>query len=223
MSINGAVNFRLARHSYSGLRIQHTKVLKMCSTTAGCDTYSKAVGSSLTLQGTTVMTILRWSSGDTPAYVLCINDMVYMPNTDRRATCEFSIETPLPSHTHRENERTGEKTLHDDAYNCPSQHTEEPVVLMSLYSIQNRRCLYQNFLILAKSHRDPDAYKRIGIGSGKLYRNIDQLVNSSSETGPAMLSNGYQLTSRKKFCVTIRCVLWNRLCASSRLSVCCVE
>jgi len=170
VSSPGAVNFRLARHSYPGSRIEHTKMIDYHYETAGDGPYNRALACSLTLQGHTVAARLRRSSHDFETFTICIDDAIYSPNTDKRATCEFSIDASVPPYNANETQGTSDQSqskTYDDALD---QEREEPITLLSLYSIYHRRYLYHNFLILARSGHDSNTYRRIGIGSGKMYR-----------------------------------------------------
>lgn len=174
-SAYGAVNFRFARHSYPGARIHHAELLEECYKTVGKDVYSRAMDGWLTVQGQTVAAVLR-SSKDYAGHTLCINGADYSPSTDQRAICEFSIDASQEqdgnASEHMQNKIASEDT---------SQGYEEAVIILSLYSIYHQRYLYQNFLILARSHRHVGCYERIGIGSGKLYRGSSYKANIPSE------------------------------------------
>jgi hypothetical protein len=176
-SAPGAVNFRYARHSYPGSRLLHAQVVEAYYEVAGSDIYGKAKDGSLTLRGHTVTAQLRSTScEDSQGYTIHIGDAEYTPNTDQRTVCEFSIDAAIPSIRAKTNSIATHQVLCESAFENTGQVMEGPVTLLSLYSIHDRRYLYQNFLILAKSQDGSDAYRRVGIGSGKLYRddNIPQ-------------------------------------------------
>jgi hypothetical protein len=169
-SASGAVNFRFARHSYPGARVQHAELLDFYYKTSGHDAYSRAVDGSLTLRGRTVAAVLRKSLEDFRAYTIRIGGAVYSPNTDQKATCEFSIDASISHYHPNRTAKASKQVSCETTFNDNSQEMEESVILLSLYSIHHQRYLYQNFLILARSHPDLNTYERIGIGSGKMYR-----------------------------------------------------
>jgi hypothetical protein len=173
-SAPGAVNFRFARHSYPGRRISHITLIESYYKTSGTDTYSRAMDGRIVVRGHTVVAGLRKLSSTNPeAYALCIEKSVYVPSTDQVAVCEFSIDTCIPDYNAKKTTTVSETKLCDTTFEDTSQVVEEPVILLSLYSIHDQRYLYQNFLILAQSQQDHKVYKRIGVGSGKLYRGQD--------------------------------------------------
>lgn len=170
-SAPGAVNFRFARHSYPGSRVPHTKLLGSYYRPAGADIYSRAGDGYLLVQGHTVAARLRTTAfKDSKKYAICIEESLYTPNTDQKAACEFSIDAAEPRNTAKGTSIATQKTLYDSAFEEPCQNIDEPITLLSLYSIHHQRYLYQNFLILARSHQTVNTYRRIGVGSGKLYR-----------------------------------------------------
>jgi len=166
----GAVNFRLARHSYPGSRIEHTRLVDHYYKSAGSSLYSRALTCSLTVHGHTVAALLRRPSHDVETHTICIDSAIYSPNTDKRATCEFSIDAFVPFYNANETPGTSERLPSKTYDHSLDQEREEPITLLSLYSIHHRRYLYHNFLILARLDHEPNTYRRIGIGSGKMYR-----------------------------------------------------
>jgi hypothetical protein len=170
-SAPGAVSFRYARHSYPGSRILHAEVVVPYYETVGKDIYGKAKDGALTIRGHMVAAQLRRSSsGDAQGYTIYIGDAEYTPNTSQRSVCEFSIDAAIPSYSARTDSMTTHGVLCGSSSEDTSLMIEGPVTLLSLYSIHDRRYLYQNFLVLARSQEGADTYKRVGIGSGKLYR-----------------------------------------------------
>jgi len=168
-SSSGAVNFRFARHSYPGSRIKHATVVSIYYDTGGGNQY-RALERSLTIEGHTVAAILRRSSQDPEAYTICIDGAMYSPNKDKRATCEFSIDASVPNYNANETPGSSEQLRSRTYGDAQDQEREEPVTLLSLYSIYHRRYLYHNFLILARLQDGSNNYRRIGVGSGKVYR-----------------------------------------------------
>ena len=169
-SSSGAVNFRLARHSYPGSRIEHTRLVDLDYKSAGNSPYSRALACSLTVYGHTVAALFRRPSHDVDTHAICIDGATYSPNTDKRAICEFSIDSSVPHYNPKETAGTSKRSrskMYDQALD---HEREEPITLLSLYSIHHRRYLYHNFLILAISDHESNTYRRIGIGSGKMYR-----------------------------------------------------
>lgn len=180
VSARSAVNFRFARHSYPGSRIQHADILGIHYMTATMDTYSQAKDGILTIQGHTVSAVLRKSSQQVSAYAICINDKVYWPKADQREVCEFSIDASVSQPAQAQETVPFDRVQCEDANSGACKYTERPIILLSLYSIHHRRYLYQNFLILAKSDYDADTYERVGIGSGKIYKRSDREANIPS-------------------------------------------
>jgi hypothetical protein len=171
VSVPGAVNFRLARHSYPGSRIFHAHVVDVHHSTTGIDIYGTAVDGSLTLRGHTVAAHLRRSSSKgIQVYTICIYGAEYTTSADPRAVCDFSIDASIPRYNAMKSPATEHQTACEVAIRTTSQMIEGPILLLSLYSIHHPRYLYQNFLIFARSHDGTDIYKRVGIGSGKLHR-----------------------------------------------------
>jgi hypothetical protein len=169
VSASGAVNYRFARYSYPGARINHTKIVDLYYETTAHGVYGKASNCTLTIRGSVVAAHLRSSSHNLNAYEICIENATYSPNADQRAVCEFSIDNPGAYYSSRVISMKSECVTLGKSFNDTGQKIEEPITLLSLYSIHDRRYLYQNFLILAKSRRNDDSYERIGVGSGKLY------------------------------------------------------
>jgi hypothetical protein len=157
------VHYRFARHVYPGSRIEHAKLVNFYYEAIGHGTYTRAMDCTLTLRGYTVAAHLRRTSEDSQAYAICIDNTIYLPNSDQRTICEFSIDAAIPQCNEKIDAEASEWKSLETVSN-------EPIILLSLYSIHHRRYLYQNFLILRKSHQDVNTYERIGIGSGKLYR-----------------------------------------------------
>ena len=166
----GAVNFRLARHSYPGSRIEHTRLVKSYYETVRGGPYSRALACSLIVQGQTLPAFLRRSLQDFGEFTIRIGGAVYSPNTDKRALCEFSIDASVPQYNTSEVPGTSEQLRSRICDGTAAQQQEEPITLLSLYSIHHRRHLYHNFLILEEASHDVNTYRRIGIGSGKMYR-----------------------------------------------------
>jgi hypothetical protein len=170
VSIQGAVNYRFARYSYSGTRIHHTEVVDIGYNTTGHGPYSRAaVGSSLTLRGYTVLAYLQTSWDDPHAHKIRIGHSIYTPNTDQRAVCEFSIDAYISPHKQGETEEKLKNISRIDSFNDTCQEMKSQVLLLSLYSIRFRNDIYQVFLILRNSQYNPESYERIGIGTGKIY------------------------------------------------------
>ncbi|KAF2828836.1 HET-domain-containing protein [Ophiobolus disseminans] len=164
----GAVNFRFARHSYPGSRVGHSKVIEYKN--ARNDVDCRALDCLLVVQGHTVAALLRRSPHDFQAYTICIDGTAYSRNTDQRATCEFSIDASILQYSANQIAEDSEQWSRRTIDEASDQSLEQPITLLSLYSIHHRRYLYHNFLILEKSHDDVDSYRRIGVGSGKMYR-----------------------------------------------------
>jgi hypothetical protein len=170
VSINGGVNYRFARHSYSGTRTYHTEIVDVQYTAIGHGPYSRAaVGSSLTMRGSTVLAILQTSCDDPQEHRLRIGYASYTPCTDQRAVCEFSIDVYVNSHKKGESEEKPKNVARIGSVNDTCQELEKEVLLLSLYSIQFRNDIYQVFLILETSQHNSNIYERIGIGTGKIY------------------------------------------------------
>lgn len=172
-SSHGAVNFRLARHSYPGSRIEHTTLVDLYYKSTGSSLYDTDLACSLTVQGYTISALLRRSIRDSQTHTICIDGAIYSPNTDKRALCEFSIDASVPYSNASEIPETSEQLRSRMCDGTATQQQEEPITLLSLYSIHHRRHLYHNFLILEKAPHDVNTYRRIGIGSGKMYRGND--------------------------------------------------
>jgi hypothetical protein len=170
VSFQGAVSYRFARHSYSGTRIHHTEVVEVHYETMGHGPYGRAAyGSSLTVCGYTVMACLCTSWNDLRSYKLRIGHTDYMPNTDQRAVCEFSIDAnTLPNVTGGTWEPSKD-VPQLTAIDKTDKRMERQIILLSLYSIQHCSDIYQVFLILERSQHNIGTYERIGIGSGKIY------------------------------------------------------
>jgi hypothetical protein len=177
--VSGPVNFRLARHSYPGSRIQHAEVVEVGYRTTSKDMDIKAGPASVKIRGYTVAAHLRTSSENSQAYAICIDDVVYLPNADQRAICEFSIDRFLP-HYNGKKSTEGSKRMSCTTFGN-TQCVQEPIILLSLYSILHQKYLYQNFLILMKSHDDFSTYERIGVGSGKMYHRSGSEADIPSE------------------------------------------
>jgi hypothetical protein len=171
VSAPGAVSFRFARHSYPGTRVPHAEIVEVqYRTTARHNAYGKAASGSLKIRGHTVPARLRSSSEHPEAYEMCIDDAIYLPNTDQRATCEFSIDTSHVLSNAFQERRDLQHTSGGKNLRCTDKNAGEMVTLLSLYSIHHHKHLYQNFLILEKTSHDFDSYERIGVGTGKIYR-----------------------------------------------------
>jgi hypothetical protein len=169
-SHRGAVNFRFARHSYPGSRIAHTTLVDSGYTSAGTPVGSKALDAWLMVRGHTVPAVLRRSSHDFQAYKICIGDATYSPSTDQRVTCEFSIDASIPHYDTKRILGALENRPNEGPNGPDYQEKEQSILLLSLYSIHHQRRLYHNFLILERSDDDVDSYRRIGVGTGKMYR-----------------------------------------------------
>jgi hypothetical protein len=173
VSINGAVNYRFARHSYPGTRTYHSQVSGTQYTTVSHGPYSRAAhGSSLTMCGYTVPAHLRTSSDSHHAQRLCIGCTSYAPCTDQWAVCEFSIDAFISTHKQRKTEATLQKIAHNDSLSGSSEEMEKDVLLLSLFSVQFQMDIYQVFLILRISQQNGNIYERIGVGTGKIYGGI---------------------------------------------------
>ena len=166
----GAVNFRFARHSYPGHRIEHTTLVEFGYTSAGNHVYSKAPDAWLKIRGHTVSAVLRRSSHGFQAYNICIDEATYSPSTDQRATCEFSIDASIPHYDTKRIPGALENRPNEASNGPGDQDKEQSILLLSLYSIHHQRHLYHNFLILERSNDSVDSYRRIGVGTGKMYR-----------------------------------------------------
>jgi hypothetical protein len=170
VSINGAVNYRFARHSYSGTRTYHSELISVQYNTIGCGAYSRAAsGSSLTMCGYTVPARLQMPSEDHQAYTIHIGCKSFAPCTDQRDVCEFSIDADTNTHKKGETKEDLKNIARIDSFNESCEETERNVLLISLYSIQFRNDIYQVFLILRVPRHNSRIYERIGIGTGKIY------------------------------------------------------
>jgi hypothetical protein len=173
VSAPGAVNYRLARHSYPGTRVRHMSILSCSYDTNGRDVFGKAVDARMNIRGTIVEAYLRRTSKTSDGYELRVMDAIYQPNADRRTICEFSIDT---HHTVEMRANTVERSVHALAgtyRRVETQDADTPVVLFGIYSIHHRNYLYQNFLILKSFPHGTNTYERVGIGSGKIYDRND--------------------------------------------------
>jgi hypothetical protein len=170
VSINGAANYRFARHSYSGTRNYHTEVIDVQYSTVGHGPYSRAAhGTSLIMCGYTVPAHLRTSSNDLQAHEICIGSTTYTPCKDQRAVCEFSIDAYMSPRRRGKAEEEPQHMAQIDFSNDTRQEAGREILLLSLYSIQFRNDVYQIFLILGISQNSSKIYERVGIGTGKIY------------------------------------------------------
>lgn len=169
VSAPGAISFRLARHSYPGTRLDHTKILDVNYQTTHENTYGRAISASLVLWSHTVTARLRSLSGHHGAYELCIDDAVYQPNANKRASCEFSIDTTILIHYAEKPHKVAKNMLSGIISENTDLELDCTVLLLSLYSVHHRGTLYQNFLIVEKPHGNLHSYRRIGVGTGKIY------------------------------------------------------
>jgi hypothetical protein len=170
VSINGAVNYRFAYHPCSGTRTYHTEFIGVQYTTIGHGPYSRAAeGSSLTVCGYAVPAYLQTSCDDPQEHKLRVGRLAYMPCTDQRAVCEFSIDAYPSTYRKGESDEVLKNVARIDSSNELHQEPERHVLLLSLYSVQFRDDIYQVFLILGISRHDSRIYERIGIGSGNVY------------------------------------------------------
>jgi hypothetical protein len=195
VSINGAVNYRFARHSYPGTRTYHCELIGMQYNTIGYGAYSRAAnGSSLTMCGYTVPARLQTPSEDHRAHTIHIGDKSYAPCTDQRDVCEFSIDADTNTHKKRETKEDLKNIVRIDSFNESCEETKRDVLLLSLYSIQFRNDIYQVFLILEAPQHNSKIHERIGIGTGKIYGGDgcgNDILNSRNVPYPFQwLSNG---------------------------------
>jgi hypothetical protein len=193
VSAHGAVQYRYARHSYPGIRIEHAELVNFYYETVGHSTYSRALDCSLTIRGHTVGAYLQRSSKDSRAYTICIDKVIYMPSPDQRTICEFSIDDAKPHDNRNKNVEAPQRVSSQTS-------TNEPIILLSLYSIHHRRYLYQNFLILRRSLQGLDTYERIGVGSGKLYRESGSSSDIPSESRLVRPFEWLSVDLRKRGC-----------------------
>ncbi|KZL83337.1 hypothetical protein CI238_12546 [Colletotrichum incanum] len=187
VSIAGSSDYALARDAYPGTMVQHSSITNSHCETIGSGASGLVTGGSLTVRGPTITA--RLCSADFEngqSYTLQIGDMFFTPGTFQRGTCEFSVDTILEHSPteHNTMEQTEEPTLQRAIGMCNSTIVNGVVKLFSLYTISHPEYVYGNFLMLGKSRTQKDAYERIGVGTGKIYRKDGCTDRVSEHTGP---------------------------------------
>jgi hypothetical protein len=181
-SLSVPVDYQPARESYPGRRICHTRLLSLDCPSIGRNPFGQVLGGSISITGPIMFAELHsLSVMDANSYRMTVGGITFKPNTFQRSACEFSIDTPLTSLG-----TTCSGTVPTEPTVTRSNRTVSGEVLgrvglLSLYSILDEKYSYEIFLILGKPITTPQAYQRLGIGTGKIYRRSNTEYTTQEE------------------------------------------
>ncbi|KAF4457390.1 HET-domain-containing protein [Fusarium austroafricanum] len=184
VSITGSSNYALARDEYPGTRIQNCTITDSRCETTGSGISGLVTSGSLVARGPTIYAQLcSTNPKNGQAYTMQIGGVTFNPGTYERGVCEFSVDALLEYCPSKAEDR-GKPTLQRISGPHEPKTVNGVVKLLSLYTINHPEYAYENFLILGKSRTQNDAYERIGIGTGKIYRKGDGCSDGVSDQTP---------------------------------------
>jgi hypothetical protein len=170
-SLSVSVDYQPARELYFGRRICHTQIESLDCVPMGRNPFGQVLGGSISVTGPMIFAELHSSNAmDAQSYRMTVGGITFKPNTFQRCACEFSIDTPTATFgTITSGTVATEPTL-TRSNRTVSGKIFGRVGLLSLYCILHERYSYEIFLIIGKHSSMPQAYLRLGIGTGKIYR-----------------------------------------------------
>ncbi|CAM1505046.1 Fc.00g106830.m01.CDS01 [Cosmosporella sp. VM-42] len=200
-SILGSISYQPGRWGYHGIREYHSELVHAHESATWGDPYSRLDSGILTLQGPVVNATLSSHNPKEPStYRLTVGDRHYLSEVTAfdeglEFGCEFTLDSPLIIYYNRISERRSWRALRSRrSGESLNSFYSVPVKLLSLYSLigSSGADVYENFLILGQ-RVNPDHYEdheRIGIGTGKVFRQTGDKSSKKLDTPFRWIDNG---------------------------------